>query len=78
MKIDYDKVADAVYIRVKKGKVAKTISLKDRLIVDTDKSGNILGVEILDMSSSNDMKKFLSTVKKGIPFKIYPETANLA
>lgn len=51
MKINYDKIADALYIRVNTGKVGKTVKLADRLIVDLDKTGNILGMEILGASS---------------------------
>jgi len=51
MKIQYDKIADAVYIYMKKGKIFKTIKMKDRLIVDTDKEGKILGMEILGASA---------------------------
>lgn len=51
MKIKYDKIADAVYIYLKKGKIFKTIKMKDRLIVDTDKDGKIIGLEILSASA---------------------------
>ena len=51
MKIQYDKIADAVYIYLKKGKIFKTIKMKDRLIVDTDKDGKIIGLEILSASA---------------------------
>ena len=48
MNTTYDTLADAVYITLKKGKVSRTIPLADRLIVDVDSKGNVLGVEILD------------------------------
>ena len=51
MKIQYDKLADAIYIYLKKGKVFKTVKMKDRLVVDTDKDGKIIGLEILGVSS---------------------------
>lgn len=51
MKIQYDKLADAMYLYLRKGKVKKTIRMKDRLIVDVDKDGKILGIEILGVSS---------------------------
>lgn len=66
MKIQYDKIADAVYIYMKKGKISKTIKMKDRLIVDTDKDGKILGMEILG-ASSQIPKKQLKEIKIGLP-----------
>ena len=50
MKISYDKVADALYIYLRKGKVAKTKKVTSRLLIDVDKRGNVLGIEILDVS----------------------------
>lgn len=66
MKIDYDKIADAVYFSLKKGKVAKTLEMNERLIVDVDKKGNILGIEMLD--ASNQLPK--GSIKKGIAYGI--------
>lgn len=51
MKIQYDKLADAMYIYFRKAKVSKTIKMKDRLIVDVDKVGKIIGLEILGVST---------------------------
>lgn len=51
MNTKYDKSADAVYIKLKSGKVAKTLRLENQLIVDLDKKSNILGLEILNASS---------------------------
>ena len=50
MKISYDKIADAMYIYFRKGKVAKTIKVKPNLLIDVDKKGGVLGIEILDVS----------------------------
>lgn len=51
MKIQYDKLADAMYICFKKAKINKTIKMKGRLLVDIDKKGKIIGLEILGVSS---------------------------
>lgn len=66
MKIQYDKIADAIYIYIKKGKISKTIKMKDRLIVDTDKDGKILGMEILG-ASAQIPKRQLKEIKIGLP-----------
>ena len=50
MKIQYDKLADAMYIYLREGKAAKTIKVNDRLLIDVDKKGNALGIEMLRVS----------------------------
>ena len=50
MKIQYDKIADAMYIYLREGKTAKTIKVNDRLLIDVDKKGNALGIEMLRVS----------------------------
>ena len=66
MKIEYDKVADAMYIRLNTGKVGNTVKMQDRLIVDIDKKGRILGIEVLDVSSQVPKNK-LGYMEVGIP-----------
>lgn len=50
MQVKYDKEADAKYVRIKRGKIHETQELEDWLLVDCDKDGEVLGVEILDAS----------------------------
>jgi len=50
MKINYDKTADAVYIKIKDGVVKKTARLSHLINADLDKNGKVLGVEILKAS----------------------------
>ena len=66
MKIQYDKIADAVYIYLKRGKIFKTIKMKDRLVVDTDKDGKIIGLEILG-ASAQVPKNRLREIKVKMP-----------
>jgi len=47
MHIKYDKEAQATYITLRKGVIAKTIKLMDSLLVDVDKKNNLVGIEIL-------------------------------
>jgi len=57
MKISYDKKADALYIYINKGKLAKTIKVNSRLLVDVDRSGKLLGIEMLDVSHQMPKKE---------------------
>lgn len=51
MKLEYDEDVDVAYIYfehpIKAGESAKTIQLNDNIILDFDKKGKLLGVEIL-------------------------------
>ena len=50
MEINYDKEADAVYIKIRKGEFAKNKKIDDFTIIDLDKDSNILGTEFLEAS----------------------------
>ncbi len=50
MEISYDKEADAMYIEFREGEFAKNKKVDDFTIIDLDKKGNILGIELLDVS----------------------------
>lgn len=70
MKATYDKEADAMYIRVKKGKVHKTLQVSDAVLVDVDKKGQALGVELLFVSSQMPRKSFVQNIRSGIPVAV--------
>ncbi len=50
MKIDYDKEVDALYIYFKKDKVHHSKPEGGDFVVDVDKNGQIIGVEVLNAS----------------------------
>ena len=73
MKVNYDKISDALYLHLKKGVVKETLKMSDILFVDSDKKGNILGIEILNASSqfkSKNKNKFEKSIIDGIPVEI--------
>ena len=61
MNINYDKEADALYIEFKKGKSSKNRKLDDLTIMDLDKEGKIMGIEILDASKRLPPKSINTT-----------------
>lgn len=65
MKISYDKEVDAMHIRFKKGKVHMTHEVSPMLIVDTDKKGHVLGIEVLEVSSQISKKGIASSIRAG-------------
>lgn len=44
---EYDRDADAVYIRLADGEVARTVEVDDYRILDLDEQGNVIGLEVL-------------------------------
>ncbi|MBI2657808.1 DUF2283 domain-containing protein [Candidatus Woesearchaeota archaeon] len=53
MRIRYDSDADAMYISLKKDKVAKTKEIDENTVIDFNKKGDVIGVEILFVKERN-------------------------
>ncbi len=65
MKIEYDKDVDAAYIYLTDSKIksAKTVELNENIILDYDREGKIIGVEVLQASVVLS-KKVLAEARK--------------
>jgi uncharacterized protein YuzE len=50
MKVKYDKETDILYLTLQAGIVAESDSEKAGIIIDYDKEGNIVGIEVLNAS----------------------------
>src|SRR5687768_17603635 len=64
--VEVDSAAKAVYIRFKRGKVARTISPETSgavVAVDLDRNGNVIGVEIIGIREFS-----LPALLKKLPF----------
>lgn len=70
MKFNYDTIADAAYLNINEGKVAKTVEMKNGVVIDLGEKGNIIGIEILNFSAQYNMKKFQDSAKEGLPINI--------
>ena len=64
MEIKLDTKADALYIRLKKDKAHRTVSTKDNYLIDLDKKGNVVGIEVLNYS------KVVSNKKDAVSFSV--------
>lgn len=51
MKITYDPEADAAYIKIRNGNIHRTRKISNNLLVDVNRKGNVLGIELLFVSS---------------------------
>ena len=79
MTIKYDKIADAVYVKMSDVAIANSVKLDDTFFVDKDRGGNIVGFEILDASSRRDLISNLEeNVEDGIPVSIINSTPVIA
>jgi uncharacterized protein YuzE len=54
MKIEYDQQADAMYIRLRAGDVAESEEVRPGVVLDFDAQGQVLGIEMLDVSKRTD------------------------
>lgn len=54
--VQFDQDADALYVRLLQGNVARTISLDDHRLVDVGDDGSVLGVEFIDVSGGIDLE----------------------
>jgi uncharacterized protein YuzE len=50
VQIEYDQKADAMYIWLRKAKYDISEELAENVIIDLDKNGHIIGIEVLDAS----------------------------
>jgi uncharacterized protein YuzE len=54
MKIEYDRHADAMYIRLRAGTVVESDEVRPGVVLDFDADGKLLGIEMLDVSERTD------------------------
>jgi uncharacterized protein YuzE len=60
MKIEYDQQADAMYIRLRAGKVIESEEVRPCVVLDFDAQGQVLGIEMLDVSQRTDNPRELA------------------
>lgn len=73
--IHYDPKTDAIYIELAKGKYEVSREISESVIVDEDKSGKILGVEVLDVSRVLG-PKFRENTKRSSTMKVSTAVAH--
>ena len=64
MQIKLDTSADALYIKLKRGKVHRTVENGNSLI-DLDKKGGIIGIEVLNYSKEVPLKSERASISVG-------------
>ena len=60
IRVSYDRVADALYIRLRDDKVVDSDEVAPGVIVDFNGKGEIVGIEVLEFSRRDiDLKKLV-------------------
>ena len=52
VRVEYDKQADAMYIWLRKAKYDVSEELAENVVLDLDRKGRIIGIEVLDASKN--------------------------
>lgn len=74
MRREYDPEADALYLRLKKRRVSKTVEIADHVFVDLDSEGTPLGIEILFVSRHYSPEELASVSVHWLkPERVEPE-----
>ena len=60
MKIEYDRRADAMYIRLRAGTVVESDEVRPGVVFDFDADGKVVGIEMLDVSERTDNPRQLA------------------
>jgi len=62
--LEFDDEVNALYVRLRKGKVSSTEPLADNMAMDLDKDGKVLGLELL--LPQKIKKEIKAQIKKAI------------
>ena len=66
-RVEYDRLADALYIRLRDGKIVESDEVAPGIIVDLDENNEIIGIEVLQLSKRKlDLLKLLLEGPEGL------------
>ena len=69
MRIEYDKEADALYIKLREASVEDNIDIEEGVTVDLDEKRHIVGIEILDASKKLSLEDLVNITIQNLPVK---------
>ena len=70
MKIEYSKDVDALYVYFREVEVDKSREIEEGVVVDFDKKGHIVGVEILDATKRLTTAELVNVNIQNLPVEI--------
>jgi len=69
MKIEYSKEADAIYVYFKEEYVAKSKEIEDGVVIDFDEKGQLIGIEVLDVSKRFKLSDIVNVNIENLPIE---------
>jgi uncharacterized protein YuzE len=69
MKIEYSKEADAIYVYFKEEFVAKSKEIEDGVVIDFDEKGQLIGIEVLDVSQRFSLSDIVNINIENLPLE---------
>ena len=69
MKIEYSKEADAIYVYFKEDFVAKSKEIEDGIVIDFDEKGQLIGIEVLDVSQRFSLSDIVNVNIENLPLE---------
>ncbi len=69
MKIEYSKEADAIYVYFKEEYVAKSKEIEDGVVIDFDEKGQLIGIEVLDVSQRFSLSDIVNVNIENLPIE---------
>ncbi len=70
MKIEYSHTADALYVYFREVEAARSDDIAEGVVVDFDAQGQIVGIEILDVSSRLSAKDLVNVTIENLPVEM--------
>lgn len=70
MKIEYSKTADALYVYFREVEAARSVDIQEGVVVDFDVQGQIVGIEILDVSSILSLTDLVNVSIENLPIEL--------
>jgi uncharacterized protein YuzE len=67
MKIEYSKEADAIYVYFTESHVAKSKDIEDGFVVDFGANGQVIGIEVLDVSQRFSLADIVNVSIENLP-----------
>ena len=74
MRIEYSKTADALYVYFREIEVARSDDIHDGVVVDFDDQGQLVGIEVLDVSSRLSPADLSNVSIEGLPVEMAEPT----
>ena len=70
MRIEYSQTADALYVHFREIEVARSEDIQDGVVVDFDDQGQLVGIEILDVSSRLSLADLSNVSIENLPVEL--------